>query len=1126
VTRQLQVQPPSAQPSTPFAPLRGRKVLLFSDSRQTAARLAANIQGYSFSDTMRPLIVVGYRLLAEQYQQAQRLTLQDLYCAILVASAQLDVRLRPELIEGENMTAAQRRVSEFLAAYERNENPDPVGLVDDIRAARPPQALLKTALECLTHKYYGLESLALASLVERPARRAAVEALPNLPGVAETPEQKRGLTRAWLRCWQEPGFWLGHMPTAWWPKDVTGHKGTFQQVQRLTGDRTRWRTFLNGWLPKLLELFTEPQGNVYRLQGQELSLEIGGAWAYCTSCRTTQRPFPDSARCVQCGKETAQPLNPDTDPVFRARKGYYRAGTLAALQDPPQSPMAFIAAEHTAQLNTAQADDVFSKAEEHELLFQDVPIGARQGQRAQPAIDVLSCTTTMEVGIDIGSLSGVALRNMPPARANYQQRAGRAGRRGNAVATVVAFGSADSHDEHYFRNPDQMIRGPVADPLLSLDNAEITRRHVTAYLLQRYHQDRLPHIAPEASLHLFEVLGTVQEFLTADAPLNRGDFGRWLGEKEAQLRTEVEAWVPSELPKADRDALLAQFVPHTLAAIDQALDVPAGEEGPAEVAAEPEAGNDEGADELPAELAPEEEDANTSRSTRNALTNLLDRLLYRGVLPRYAFPTDVATFHVFDRENWSSFRPTFRYTPSQGLAAALSQYAPSREVWIDRKMWLSGAIYSPFDRDRRAAWNDHRRWYYECSACGYAYTSAREDGNSRDVRDCEACGGTGTIERANAWLRPPGFAHPAEQEPATSVDDLPERSYATRAKLSAPTPADADSWQTVTPLVRLSPARELLLVTNRGPRNMGYHYCVLCGRIDAAAARNHPTLGAHLKPFPHRDQQCDGQRTALNIVLGTDFYTDILLISLRVGEPARLRTDVLATQMALRTVCEALVKAATEELGLEPGELEADFRPALTPEGRTGQEAEIYLYDTLAGGAGFSRRVAGVGAAVLRRALALLEDCPANCDGSCYRCLRSFRNRLEHALLDRALGASLLRYLLDEEPLTLPSARLERSYNLLAEDLGRNVSEDLTVARNEIIDVPGLGARAVPLLLTAPGGRQIVVDLSHPLTPGVALQPDIQEIAEFSCMPTVVESEIVVRRNLPHATQRILDECL
>ena len=110
--------------------------------------------------------------------------------------------------------------------------------------------------------------------------------------------------------------------------------------------------------------------------------------------------------------------------------------------------MALIAAEHTAQLNTAQAEEVFSKTEEHELLFQDVDLGPDDTGRERPGIDVLSCTTTMEVGIDIGTLSGVSLRNMPPARANYQQRAGRAGRRGNAVATVTAFGSADSHDEH------------------------------------------------------------------------------------------------------------------------------------------------------------------------------------------------------------------------------------------------------------------------------------------------------------------------------------------------------------------------------------------------------------------------------------------------------------------------------------------------------------------------------------------------------------------------------------------------------------------------------------------------------------------------------------------------------
>ena len=194
-------------------------------------------------------------------------------------------------------------------------------------------------------------------------------------------------------------------------------------MDTVLGDKAALKIFWEKWSPALLSIFTQDSDSGFkRLRGSELSLLFGGAWVHCARCKSVHRPIPGLSHCLDCGSKEIEELDPDSNPVFLARKGFYRKPVMEALGDPPRQPMALIAAEHTAQLNAPQNEDVFSKAEENELLFQDIALTGTAGGSRSTAIDILSSTTTMEVGIDLGALSGVALRNMPPSRANYQQR--------------------------------------------------------------------------------------------------------------------------------------------------------------------------------------------------------------------------------------------------------------------------------------------------------------------------------------------------------------------------------------------------------------------------------------------------------------------------------------------------------------------------------------------------------------------------------------------------------------------------------------------------------------------------------------------------------------------------------
>jgi hypothetical protein len=637
--------------------------------------------------------------------------------------------------------------------------------------------------------------------------------------------------------------------------------------------------------------------------------------------------------------------------------------------------------------------------------------------------------------------------------------------------------------------------------------------------LQNYHQDRLPEVDPAQPHHLFSVLGSISGFRNGTAILNLHDFKGWLAANEKRLQDRVASWMPSQLSPADRAALLAEMKDDCISAIADAVQPGGGPEDEEPSGTTDDADEADDADEE-AEETPEEGDERPGSKPETG--ELLQRLLYRGILPRYAFPTDVATFHVFDDARSTRFRPVMRFAPSQGLPIALTQYAPGKQIWISGKCYSSGAVYSVMSDERFAAW-DNKRLYCECSACGFARTFQIGEIDRGETQDCPACGAEKSFGEARYWLRPPGFAHPVDVEEVTSPDDMPETSYATRAKLTMQSPADESQWTHVNERLRVLKVREHLLVSNTGPRGDGYSYCVKCGRIEASSDPT-PLLSApHRKPYPdEKEPTCEGNATTRHIVLGTDFITDVALFSMDVAAPMQLKPGHYPTDVALRTVSEAIAKAGSQILEIEPGELMAEYRPSLTPEGRDGLKAEIFLYDTLAGGAGFSSELVTRGTELLQTALQLMKGCPEDCDASCYRCLRSFKNKFEHVLLDRHVGAELLEYLLTGQLPQFNAARLQQSTAWLLSDLQRQADSGLTY-QEAVRVTAGKGLSVtVPILATRKDGKRYAIALSGPLTSGYPADPDLVALTEAAGAPElIVVNELLVRGNLPTATREV-----
>ncbi|MCB1743609.1 MAG: DEAD/DEAH box helicase, partial [Gammaproteobacteria bacterium] len=1094
VSSQLLEQPPRAGVNTP---LRGRKALIFSDGRQAASRLAGKLQQYSLRDAVRPLFLVGIAELERRF--GNPVTLDHAYAALLTGCVLNGVTLRPA--QAPHFDADLQVFSDLLTSETPATEREVLNRSAELNTQRTNKALMLALYPVLKDSHTGLSALGLgtirACLDQSDLRN--FDQLPAPPEPAQLPESERrwALLGLWVTdAVLSHALYLPTTPSDW--LDATGGatikrtKASFPSfVKDLVGSgwfNTHLRSrsgSLPPWLGFITRTFaTNETANGFILRASKLRVATADvSWRRCDTCTTAQPANSLSGdRCtVRLGQRvctgTTRPLDPRHDPVFRSRKGHFRRHTERLASDPGYAPHPYVAAEHSAALNDNSNSAAVARAEWHELRFQDLDVTGPEGRRDGP-IDVLSCTTTMEVGIDIGSLTAVALRNVPPGRANYQQRAGRAGRRGSALSTVITYCGADSHDQEFYGDPAGMVSGPVPDPSLNLDNLEIVRRHCFALLMSMFQMRAIPDLDNgEVSTNVFESLGMLRDFRHGGVDqFSYAGLEAWLKAEADPVREALDEVVPNSV--RDKSPSFINEVPDSLLAalrevgagpivveevvgdLSPAVDELVAEGG--EVAQTARGllldwGDDLDFDALDA--APVQSEAALDHDVPEDAPDggldpekLLDRLFDRGVLPRYAFPTDVVTFHVFDPAASTERKAVLKYSPQLGLNQALSGYAPGREVWVNGERHYSFAIWTPFNRrDCWQAWFA-MKVYFECDRCGYARVEQRSDEHYvGQVLDCPACGTSGSLGVGTRWLRPPGFAHPVDLPAELPLEDSPTPTRPTRAKLSAPFtdvgPPEATEISSNGAGYEIWTAKQRLVLTNTGsqdPMRPGFLYCPQCGRAEPngwVAGRFQG--GGHPRPNPDHHPHgasCSGRPAV--VVLGNEFITDIALIRFQLSGSVSLPPGSTVAQIVLTTVAEALAAAVAKLQDVEESDIGAEYRVAMTSGGRTGNQVEVYLYDLTPGGAGFVRAAANDAQRLFEQALERLESC--KCTHSCYECLRSYKNKWDHPYLNRRLAAAFIRHVIHGDVPTITFEDEQRLLSALAVDLvesGHEVEE-------------------------------------------------------------------------------------
>lgn len=717
---------------------------------------------------------------------------------------------------------------------------------------------------------------------------------------------------------------------------------------------------------------------VWRLDFNKAAVErLAAAWV----CPVTRRPFGYSimgrspyAFVVDVALEQTPAMAPVALPRLpRANAGGLRPAEAEEVARWCESDLA-VAALRRRGLWTDLHDRIagyapFLRAQEHSAQIERAVLSNYTEQFKQGRINLLNCSTTMEMGVDIPQVRLVVNANVPPALANYRQRAGRAGRRGEPWAFTLTFARDLPLDRWAAADPVRYLAQPIVAPRVWLESAPLVQRHVNAALLAAFLRRRggQPIGGPVGAF--FGAGETAEQPVQPDAPADAflaglgsplpAEDAAALGDlvRETALAGRAAEALAATAARALEDILARWRAEHT-ALLERAAALP-----------EPEARRS-------LEL----------RAKRMRGEFLIAELARRGFTPAYGFPTDVVSFDYLSGSRDQAARALafgeFRGAASRTRDLAIREYAPGAEVVIDGLVYRCEGIRPAWGAAADASRLEDLRDLWSCRACG-AFGLAREVpeactrcGNAPLLRD-RALVPAGFVSRKAAHTGYESLAHVPSEMPRISADGGPW--------IALP---DAAAGR-----MRTDPDGQVI-VTGSGVNGQGYALCLACGRAEPEL----PGDSHAVPPLP------DGIRRHLPLLLARGIertsdgkcpggYTRPELIQRQLRLVHAARTDVFELQLAAEVpdaaglaLAAGLRDALAERLGVDARDIGLATGPSSGPAGERRRSA--LLFDRAAGGAGYVARLAERGtfdAAVARAATRL--DCPEGCAHGCAACI-------------------------------------------------------------------------------------------------------------------------------------------